>query len=52
LLNDLLAKDPDNPQFLNAKAIVLDAISVPGEARRRDATKVKDLSAFRRAFVH
>src|SRR5260370_3721043 len=46
LLNDLLAKDPDNPRFVNAKAILLHQESASGQGRGRTA-EVEDL--FRKA---
>jgi predicted Zn-dependent protease len=47
LLNDLLAKDPDNPQFLNAKAILLRETNAADKGHGNDAAAVEDL--FRKA---
>ena len=47
LLNALLAKQPDNPQFLNAKAILLHENKAAGEGGRRNEADVEDL--FRKA---
>jgi predicted Zn-dependent protease len=47
LLNDLLAREPDNPQLLNAKAILLSETGTAAKARRQDATEVENL--FRKA---
>jgi predicted Zn-dependent protease len=43
LLNDLLAKDPENPQFLNAKAILLDENTATDKGRQQDAANVENL---------
>lgn len=47
LLSDLLAKDPDNPQFLNAKAILLHESNGASEGRPHDSAEAEDL--FRKA---
>jgi predicted Zn-dependent protease len=43
LLDAVLTKDPDNPQFLNAKAVLLHETDAPAETRQRRSVEIKDL---------